>query len=1044
MITSIFFAVIIALNFVSANSHYNTDNYYGYNNTAPISMVNYFTNTDEDNDVRECKLENNVKKVYLNYDDVVGHGISEDDIDKIIEVHTRLDNNAQELGVCNDLSCDDRDSNELWHTRTHFNLDDGWHNLGGRAKDSGNNEEFFSDANLCMFCIDKKAPSTTKPVLQREKFCDPNYINNEEEDVTFSWTSSDNGCAGVSFFDVQIDIDREGIFTLFSDTSSNSFIVNDLENGDMVRIRVRANDKAGNVGEWSEFSEWVFIDTTLPEVEITNQNEDEWVMGNLEITEIDSDETGLFKCFYKVRNNKKDTIDWTETPCNAPFTIDTKVVCPIDGLNNCFVNKRAQDKACNVKTAGGKFFDVDNNPPILEKIIGEPNYFDGQFLTTETPIEIIARDSGSGMKELCYQINNNEAICLNAENDKTFMLSTIFNFEEESEHNLKFWATDNKGMQAMREQIHFVDETPPITAKTYSILFQEVKDWITNDFTIKNFVFDWIGLNTKIILDASDPEPHPSGVNKTLFKIFELSEESEDSHPEWYGENNKRWYDNPDSCEEANQQRNQVFRVEGSEVEEFEDEMLFAASEAIEHDPFKLGANPLGPFPKGDKLEFTLGEWLAASGSGTYIVNGSNAIMDFRFANLVENGVYTVWCSRLTFPPNVNIVDKPCGAENGSQNTFVADKDGEVAFNLALETLPQSTEETVTLIALAYHSDDSTCGSSPCDFGLNSHVQIFSIVPAFNTVENESIEIGLTFVNHIQAQLPEQDVFVEKPEDACVAVSGWNDEEWQTYNSETGIMISEEESEGPHKICFFSEDNLGNGEGQMCQVFFVDNIAPIIEILNPTDLEAANIEKCVQSVVALVEDEKTGVRRVWAELWDDNNTKVREAEMTLTVYGTYEALMDKQLPSGNYILKVKAEDKIGNVHIEERKEELVNSVFVESIFPGQCSINPEKGGSCEFTFNVCMRSASAISFSLDKLGGIITPGMMNAEISKGQETTFVGLLDERIQPGILNLSDEIINGKTNFNLKLDIPANLASIIGKGVHPLDFSIKSFRK
>ena len=1019
-------------------------------NTAPISVIEYFTNTNEKDDVRMCFAENGIKKAYLNYDDVVGHGNSADK-NKIIEIQFKLDNTAKENSVCDDGACNEIE--EQWHTRTLSNLDDGWHKLWGRATDINNLNETFSDNNLCEFCIDtKNPPISVKPAPQREEFCDPNYINNEEGSIKFTWTATDNGCAPVSFFDVFVELDFNNDLsadeTRLIEEITESMINLDeleLEDKDAVRIRVRAIDRAGNVGEWSEFSDWVFIDNEMPMVEITNENADEWVMGNLEITEIDEDEN-LFKCFYKVQNGflnqgGKVTVDWTPTDCNKPFTINTGEVCPVDGKNKCIVFKKAQDKACN-EIIRSKQFDIDNNPPILEKIIGEPNYFNGQFLTTETPIEIIARDSGSGVRELCYQINNNEPRCFKAENDTTFMLCTIFNFEEESEHNLKFWATDNKGTQAIREQTHFVDETPPMTMKSYTNLFIEIKDWAAESFVIKNFMFDWIGLKSKIILEANDPEPHPSGLNRTLFKIFELNEGSE-GHTEWYGENNKKWYDNPDSCEEANQQRNQVFRVEGTEAEEFEDEMLFAASEAIEHDPFKLGASPLGPFPKGDELEFTLEEWLAAGGSGTYMVNGSNAIMDFRFTNLVENGVYTVWCSRLTFPPNFNVVDKPCGAENGSQNTFVADKDGEAAFNLALETLLQSTEETVTLIALAYHSDDSTCGSSPCDFGLNSHVQIFSIVPAFNTIENESTEIELTFVNHIQAGLPEQDVFVEKEENECVPVLGWADEEWQTYNSETGIMISEEESEGPHKICFFSEDNLGNVEGQMCQVFFVDNIGPSIRVLNPTELEAANIEKCVQSVVALVNDDGTGIKRVWAELWDDNNTKVREVEMTLRPDGTYDALIDKQLPVGEYSLKVKAEDNVGNVNVVEIEEELLESVFVEFISPATCSIDPEDGGECEFTFNVCMRGGNSTKFWLDKLGDVITPGMMDATISKGEESAFVGLLDEGIDSGLLVLSDEIINGRTSFNLNLNIPADVASQIGTGSHKLNYLIKSFR-
>jgi hypothetical protein len=143
----------------------------------------------------------------------------------------------------------------------------------------------------------------------------------------------------------------------------------------------------------------------------------------------------------------------------------------------------------------------------------------------------------------------------------------------------------------------------------------------------------------------------------------------------------------------------------------------YASSQAVEHDPFKLGASPLGPFPKGAALGFTLGAWLAASGSGTYTPNGDTAMLDVSFQKLVPNGVYTVWCSRITFPPNVSIEDKPCGASDGSQNVVKADASGNASFKLDMKPLQASTKETASVVALAYHSDGKTYGTSPGDFG---------------------------------------------------------------------------------------------------------------------------------------------------------------------------------------------------------------------------------------------------------------------------------------------------------------------------------------
>lgn len=177
--------------------------------------------------------------------------------------------------------------------------------------------------------------------------------------------------------------------------------------------------------------------------------------------------------------------------------------------------------------------------------------------------------------------------------------------------------------------------------------------------------------------------------------------------------------------------QNQVVRVEGDQAKEasISAKTVYAASSAVEHDPFKLGDNPLGPYPKGKSLGFTLTEWLGAQGGGTYMIDGESAQLDLNFQKLVPNGVYTVWCSRLTFPPNPAVVDRPCGVEDGSENVFKADAEGAGVFNLKMKPLEESTKETASLIALAYHSDGKTYGEKPGDFGLNSHVHIFAMIP---------------------------------------------------------------------------------------------------------------------------------------------------------------------------------------------------------------------------------------------------------------------------------------------------------------------------
>lgn len=153
-----------------------------------------------------------------------------------------------------------------------------------------------------------------------------------------------------------------------------------------------------------------------------------------------------------------------------------------------------------------------------------------------------------------------------------------------------------------------------------------------------------------------------------------------------------------------------------------------ASAEDFVFDPFRLYDNPLGPFEAGEPLGMTLGDYLAARGSGTYTVVGDMATVDLSFDRLVPNGVYTLWCSTLTIPPDFEIVDRPCGAEDGSENTFYANEHGEMQAQMSFPALALPTETTRSVIALAWHSDGETYGEHPGDFGTASFVPLRALL----------------------------------------------------------------------------------------------------------------------------------------------------------------------------------------------------------------------------------------------------------------------------------------------------------------------------
>lgn len=191
---------------------------------------------------------------------------------------------------------------------------------------------------------------------------------------------------------------------------------------------------------------------------------------------------------------------------------------------------------------------------------------------------------------------------------------------------------------------------------------------------------------------------------------------------------------------------NMVYRVERNQAEDLVniEKKVYATTNATPHDTYKITPHPLGPFPKGKDLGFTLGQWLAAIGTGTYAEVNGNATLNLTFYKLVPNGTYTVWLHRVTMPPNYKFEFTPVGASDGSQNVFNADANGSAAFNLKLKALPPSTNVTYpdyvamyvtkkvplstnitwTLITVAYHSDGKAHGAMPGELGKATHMQL--------------------------------------------------------------------------------------------------------------------------------------------------------------------------------------------------------------------------------------------------------------------------------------------------------------------------------
>lgn len=158
--------------------------------------------------------------------------------------------------------------------------------------------------------------------------------------------------------------------------------------------------------------------------------------------------------------------------------------------------------------------------------------------------------------------------------------------------------------------------------------------------------------------------------------------------------------------------------------------MVYTVKERIEHDLFTTSDFPLGPFPRGKSLGFTLEQWLSASGSGTYAIGEDKVSLSLSFQNLVPRGVYTVWCSRWSLPPNASIIDRPCITKD-ENHAFTADAAGNGTLYIPLSSpLEKSEKETLTALTLAYHGDGKAPAALLGDFGINTHVQLLSFLPS--------------------------------------------------------------------------------------------------------------------------------------------------------------------------------------------------------------------------------------------------------------------------------------------------------------------------
>lgn len=158
---------------------------------------------------------------------------------------------------------------------------------------------------------------------------------------------------------------------------------------------------------------------------------------------------------------------------------------------------------------------------------------------------------------------------------------------------------------------------------------------------------------------------------------------------------------------------------------------MVGVTESYPQDPFRISDAPLGPYEAGEDLGFTAMEWLAGTGTGTYYANHTTASLELSFENLLPNAVYSIWCTRVTLPPEFTVTHTACGLIDGSDGVFTTDAEGNGAITITeVSPLEPSSDTARSAITVFYHSDGMTHGYTPGEYGVNTHFQLLSMLPA--------------------------------------------------------------------------------------------------------------------------------------------------------------------------------------------------------------------------------------------------------------------------------------------------------------------------
>ena len=177
---------------------------------------------------------------------------------------------------------------------------------------------------------------------------------------------------------------------------------------------------------------------------------------------------------------------------------------------------------------------LEYNPPCDNLTYYDPYHYNSttQWIDTVSTIAILTETG----EDICGDTNrtfynnnwiaDNNFYCESYENCQTWTTSGYtdsgwetytepFSGGNESCHVIEYYSMDSSGNKGnINWDCVYVDKTAPITNKSYEGPFYA------------DGVSEWISLSTNITLTAEDPQPHPSSVNDTSYRVTLVDDEN--------------------------------------------------------------------------------------------------------------------------------------------------------------------------------------------------------------------------------------------------------------------------------------------------------------------------------------------------------------------------------------------------------------------------------------------------------------------------------------------------------------------------------------